>query len=90
MAKEEQPGRGQRQGWQPASHLNRNLAEILESYPVNLASMTDEITKSLKFLEGIMKEGRKRSILARRWNVTKRWHNGALKLLRHQQAVVAV
>ena len=37
--------------------LNRNLAEILESYPVNLASMTDEITKSLKTLEGIMKEG---------------------------------
>ena len=37
--------------------LNRNLAEILESYPVNLASMTDEITKSLKSLEGIMKEG---------------------------------
>ena len=31
--------------------LNRNLAEILESYPVNLASMTDEITKSLKTLE---------------------------------------
>ena len=37
--------------------LNRNLAEILERYPVDLASMTDEITKSLKSLEGIMKEG---------------------------------
>ena len=37
--------------------LNRNLAEILERYPVDLASMTDEITKSLKGLEGIMKEG---------------------------------
>ena len=34
--------------------------------------------------------GRKRSILAQRWNVTKRWHNGGLKLLRRQQAVVAV
>ena len=37
--------------------VNRNLAEILERYPVDLASMTDEITKSLKTLEGIMKEG---------------------------------
>ena len=37
--------------------LNRNLAEILERYPVDLASMTDEITKSLKSFEGIMKEG---------------------------------
>jgi len=37
--------------------LNRNLAEILENYPVNLAAMTEEITKSLKSLEGIMKEG---------------------------------
>ena len=37
--------------------VNRNLAEILERYPVDLASMTDEITKSLKSLEGIMKEG---------------------------------
>ena len=37
--------------------LNRNLAEILESYPVNLAAATDEITKSFKSLEAIMKEG---------------------------------
>ena len=37
--------------------LNRNLAEILESYPVNLAAVTDEITKSFKSLEAIMKEG---------------------------------
>ena len=37
--------------------LNRNLAEILESYPQNLAAVTDEITKSFKSLEAIMKEG---------------------------------
>jgi len=37
--------------------VNRNLAEILERYPVDLAAMTDEITKSVKSLEGIMKEG---------------------------------
>ena len=37
--------------------MNRNLAEILERYPVDLAAMTDEITKSVKSLEGIMKEG---------------------------------
>ena len=37
--------------------LNRNLAEILENYPVNLAAMTEVIMKSLKSLEGIMKEG---------------------------------
>eukprot|EP00434_Breviolum_minutum_P044933 symbB.v1.2.040191.t1/scaffold7061.1/size13543/1 len=37
--------------------VNRNSAEILERYPVDLAAMTDEITKSVKSLEGIMKEG---------------------------------
>ena len=37
--------------------LNRNLAEILENYPQNLAAMTDEIQKSLKALETVMKEG---------------------------------
>ena len=30
------------------------LAEILERYPVDLASMTDEITKAVKSLEGMM------------------------------------
>ena len=37
--------------------LNRNLAEMLENYPQNLAAVTDEITKSLKALETVMKEG---------------------------------
>ena len=37
--------------------LNRNLAEILEGYPTNLAAVTDEIQKSVKSLEAIMKEG---------------------------------
>ena len=37
--------------------LNRNLAEILEGYPQNLAAVTDEIQKSFKSLETIMKEG---------------------------------
>ena len=37
--------------------LNRNLADLLENHPQNLASMTEEIQKSLKSLETIMKEG---------------------------------
>ena len=32
--------------------VNRNLAEILERYPVDLAAMTKEITESVKGLEG--------------------------------------
>ena len=38
--------------------VNRNLAEILERYPVDLAAMTDEITKAVKSLEGIMEKKR--------------------------------
>ena len=38
--------------------VNRNLAEILERYPVDLAAMTDEITKAAKSLEGIMEKKR--------------------------------
>ena len=34
--------------------VNRNLAEILERYPVDLAAMADEITKAVKSLEGMM------------------------------------
>ena len=34
--------------------MNRNLAEILERYPVDLAAMADEITKAVKSLEGMM------------------------------------
>ena len=37
--------------------LNRNLPEMLEGYPQNVAALTDEITKSFKSLEMIMKEG---------------------------------
>ena len=38
--------------------MNRNLAEILERYPVDLAAMADEITKAVKSLEGIMEKKR--------------------------------
>ena len=38
--------------------VNRNLAEILERYPVDLAAMTDEITKAVKSLEGMMEKKR--------------------------------
>ena len=34
--------------------MNRNLAEILERYPVDLAALADEITKAVKSLEGMM------------------------------------
>ena len=37
---------------------NRNLAEILERYPVDLAAMTDEITKAVKSLEGMVEKKR--------------------------------
>ena len=38
--------------------MNRNLAEILERYPEDLAAMTAEITKAVKSLEGIMEKKR--------------------------------
>ena len=38
--------------------VNRNLAEILERYPVDLASVADEITKAVKSLEGIVEKKR--------------------------------
>ena len=38
--------------------MNRNLAEILERYPVDLAAMTDEITKAVKSLEGMVEKKR--------------------------------
>ena len=40
--------------------VNRNLAEILERYPVDLAAMTDEITKAVKSLEGMVGKKKKR------------------------------
>ena len=38
--------------------MNKNIAEILERYPVDLAAMTDEITKAVKSLEGMMEKKR--------------------------------
>ena len=55
--KEGKSGKVSSKGGSLLTTLNWNLAEILENYPVNLAVMADEITKSLKSLEGIMKEG---------------------------------
>ena len=54
--KEGESGKVSVKGGSLLATLNRNLAEILERYPVDFASMTDEITKSLKGLEEIMKE----------------------------------
>ena len=55
--KEGKSGEVSSKGGSLIATVNRNLAEILERYPVDLAAMTDEITKSVKSLEGIMKEG---------------------------------
>ena len=33
--------------------VNRNLAELLERYPADLASVADEVTKAVKSLEGV-------------------------------------
>ena len=55
--KEGKSGEVSSKGGSLIATVNRNMAEILERYPVDLAAMTDEITKSVKSLEGIMKEG---------------------------------
>ena len=55
--KEGKSGEVSSKGGNLIATVNRNLAEILERYPVDLAAMADEITKSVKSLEGIMKEG---------------------------------
>ena len=55
--KEGKSGEVSSKGGSLIATVNRNLAEILERYPVDLAAMADEITKSVKSLEGIMKEG---------------------------------
>ena len=55
--KEGKSGEVSSKGGSLIATVNRNLAEILERYPVDLAAMTEEITKSVKSLEGIMKEG---------------------------------
>ena len=50
--KEGKSGEVSSKGGSLIATVNRNLAEILERYPVDLAAMTDEITKAVKSLEG--------------------------------------
>ena len=57
--KEGESGKVSSKGGSLIATVNRNLAEILERYPVDLAAMADEITKAVKSLEGMM--GTKRS-----------------------------
>ena len=56
--KEGKSGEVNSKGGSLIATVNRNLAEILERYPVDLAAMTDEITKAVKSLEGIMEKKR--------------------------------
>ena len=51
--KEGESGKVSSKGGSLIATVNRNLAEILERYPVDLASVADEITKAVKSLEGI-------------------------------------
>ena len=52
--KEGKSGEVSAKGGSLIATVNRNLAEILERYPVDLAAMADEITKAVKSLEGMM------------------------------------
>ena len=52
--KEGKSGEVSTKGGSLIATVNRNLAEILERYPVDLAAMADEITKAVKSLEGMM------------------------------------
>ena len=52
--KEGESGKVSSKGGSLIATVNRNLAEILERYPVDLAAMADEITKAVKSLEGMM------------------------------------
>ena len=56
--KEGKSGEVSSKGGSLIATVNRNLAEILERYPVDLAAMADEITKAVKSLEGIMEKKR--------------------------------
>ena len=56
--KEGKSGEVSSKGGSLIATVNRNLAEILERYPVDLAAMTEEITKSVKSLEGFMEKKR--------------------------------
>ena len=52
--KEGESGKVSSKGGSLIATVNRNLAEILERYPVDLAALADEITKAVKSLEGMM------------------------------------
>ena len=52
--KEGESGKVSSKGGSLIATVNRNLAEILDRYPVDLAAMADEITKAVKSLEGMM------------------------------------
>ena len=56
--KEGKSGEVSSKGGSLIATVNRNLAEILERYPVDLAAMTDEITKAVKSLEGMVEKKR--------------------------------
>ena len=56
--KEGESGKVSSKGGSLIATVNRNLAEILERYPVDLASVADEITKAVKSLEGIVEKKR--------------------------------
>ena len=52
--KEGESGKVSIKGGSLIATVNRNLAEILERYPADLASVADEVTKAVKSLEGVM------------------------------------
>ena len=56
--KEGESGNVSSKGGSLIATVNKNIAEILERYPVDLAAMTDEITKAVKSLEGSMEKKR--------------------------------
>ena len=56
--KEGESGKVSSKGGSLIATVNRNLAEILERYPVDLAALADEITKAVKSLEGMMEKKR--------------------------------
>ena len=52
--KEGESGKVSIKGGSLIATVNRNLAELLERYPADLASVADEVTKAVKSLEGVM------------------------------------
>ena len=57
--KEGESGKVSSKGGSLIATLNRNIADFLERYPGDLAAMTDEITKAVKSLEGMMEKKRR-------------------------------